>query len=333
MDMFEQILALTEDRTVRMALALAAVILLILIVATIYRRIARRGLSLKRGRVARLAILEAIPIDQRRRLILLRRDNTEHLVMIGGPTDLVVEEGIHRQARQPANKRPAPERAAPDRAMPDRIAPESTAPERTPPDRPKSDPAEVPRIPIGAPIGVTTGSPADVPKPVSTIPEVTHTPAPAPSTAPKPPTAPVTPITPVIPAAIIADSVLPDSGSTTAAASEPVATMAAPADPVAAVPVEPLEAASDEDPQIADMERKLQDALKAPASGEAETPAEDETTEDLDMPDIDSSLEAAIANAVASDAAELPSDQPGENDSASLSERLENINTGKLPSG
>ena len=44
----------------------------------------------------RLAIIDAAVIDGRRRLVLVRRDNIEHLVMIGGPTDIVVESNIVR---------------------------------------------------------------------------------------------------------------------------------------------------------------------------------------------------------------------------------------------
>ncbi len=42
----------------------------------------------------RLAVLEQASVDGRRRLILIRRDNVEHLIMTGGPVDLVVETGI-----------------------------------------------------------------------------------------------------------------------------------------------------------------------------------------------------------------------------------------------
>jgi flagellar protein FliO/FliZ len=42
----------------------------------------------------RLQVIEQASVDGRRRLILIRRDNVEHLVMTGGPVDLVVETGI-----------------------------------------------------------------------------------------------------------------------------------------------------------------------------------------------------------------------------------------------
>lgn len=47
-----------------------------------------------RNRQPRLQVLDAAAVDTRRRIVLIRRDNVEHLVMIGGPTDIVIESGI-----------------------------------------------------------------------------------------------------------------------------------------------------------------------------------------------------------------------------------------------
>lgn len=44
--------------------------------------------------VKRLEVTDHASVDGRRRLILVRRDNVEHLIMIGGPVDVVVETGI-----------------------------------------------------------------------------------------------------------------------------------------------------------------------------------------------------------------------------------------------
>jgi len=49
-----------------------------------------------RGRQPRLAVIDYASVDNRRRLILVRRDNVEHLLMIGGPSDIVVETNIVR---------------------------------------------------------------------------------------------------------------------------------------------------------------------------------------------------------------------------------------------
>lgn len=42
----------------------------------------------------RLGISEQATLDSRRRLVLIRRDNVEHLIMTGGPVDVVIETGI-----------------------------------------------------------------------------------------------------------------------------------------------------------------------------------------------------------------------------------------------
>ena len=42
----------------------------------------------------RLGVSEQANIDGRRKLLLVRRDDVEHLLMIGGPVDIVIEENI-----------------------------------------------------------------------------------------------------------------------------------------------------------------------------------------------------------------------------------------------
>jgi len=42
----------------------------------------------------RLGLVESTAIDGRRRLLLIRRDNVEHLILTGGPIDMVIETGI-----------------------------------------------------------------------------------------------------------------------------------------------------------------------------------------------------------------------------------------------
>ena len=64
----------------------------------------RLGATAKGGRLPRLAVIDAAAVDNRRRLVLVRRDNVEHLLMIGGPTDIVVEPNIVRAA--PAREAP-----------------------------------------------------------------------------------------------------------------------------------------------------------------------------------------------------------------------------------
>jgi flagellar biogenesis protein FliO len=54
------------------------------------------GTFISGGRNAqpRLAVQDATPVDSHRRLVLVRRDDVEHLLLIGGNTDIVVEQNI-----------------------------------------------------------------------------------------------------------------------------------------------------------------------------------------------------------------------------------------------
>lgn len=80
--------------------AFIVVLALIGAAAWLVRRFAgnRLGATAKGGRLPRLAVIDATAVDGRRRLVLVRRDNVEHLLMIGGPTDIVVEPNIVRAA-------------------------------------------------------------------------------------------------------------------------------------------------------------------------------------------------------------------------------------------
>src|SRR5947208_13783862 len=101
--------------------AFVAVLALIGLAAWLVRRFAgnRLGANTSRGRMPRLAVIDAAAVDGRRRLVLVRRDNIEHLLMIGGPSDIVVETNIVRAmpARDQIPQRP------PGAEPPPRIAP------------------------------------------------------------------------------------------------------------------------------------------------------------------------------------------------------------------
>src|SRR5258708_15825835 len=60
------------------------------------------------GRQPRLAVIDGAAVDARRRLILIKRDNVEHLLMIGGPTDIVVESNIGRAGPIAVSRDPRP---------------------------------------------------------------------------------------------------------------------------------------------------------------------------------------------------------------------------------
>src|SRR5438876_1909746 len=102
--------------------AFVAVLALIGVAAWLVRRFAgnRLGANPNRGRMPRLAVIDAAAVDGRRRLVLVRRDNIEHLLMIGGPTDIVVEPNIVRAmpARDQIAQRPGVGAEPPPRLPP-----------------------------------------------------------------------------------------------------------------------------------------------------------------------------------------------------------------------
>tara|TARA_R100001129_G_scaffold106759_7_gene73052 strand:- start:915 stop:1265 length:351 start_codon:yes stop_codon:yes gene_type:complete len=80
----------------RFILALIFVIGLIALLAAMARR-AGWGFpaaAIKRASNRRLGVVEVTPLDGRRRLILVRRDDTEHLLLVGPTSELLIETGI-----------------------------------------------------------------------------------------------------------------------------------------------------------------------------------------------------------------------------------------------
>jgi hypothetical protein len=107
--MFETLFGSELPLAARFFIAFMVVLALIGVTAWLVRRFGANRLGASaRGRQPRLAVIDAATVDGRRRLVLIRRDNIEHLLMIGGPTDLVVEPNIVRAvgsrevAREPA---------------------------------------------------------------------------------------------------------------------------------------------------------------------------------------------------------------------------------------
>lgn len=51
----------------------------------------------------RIEVVEYANLDGKRKLVLIRRDDVEHLIMTGGPVDVVVETGIGEQPKRAAD--------------------------------------------------------------------------------------------------------------------------------------------------------------------------------------------------------------------------------------
>ncbi|UXS09015.1 flagellar biosynthesis protein FliO [Agrobacterium tumefaciens] len=182
-----------------------------------------------RNRQPRLQVLDATAVDARRRLVLVRRDNVEHLVMIGGPTDIVIESGIGaipivrdvqepelkalprqeseqkrseptiQQERRPALPQQQPVAAAAPVSVPEEPA---RQPQRPEPPAPAPRPA-----PVAAAAAQVPPRPSTPPQPVST-PVTAREPAP-PARQAAPERETVRPTPPPIPVAAATAAVLP----------------------------------------------------------------------------------------------------------------------------
>jgi len=99
------------DLYLRFALALILVLGLIALLAWLLRRF---GMGVKMTKGRRLGVTEVQMLGPRHRLMLIRRDDVEHLVIVGPASETVVESGIKRPASEQsfavalANEQPKP---------------------------------------------------------------------------------------------------------------------------------------------------------------------------------------------------------------------------------
>jgi len=137
-EMLEPIFGASGAIVAQFVITLAVVLALVAVVVWLVRRYAAGGLGpTSRSRLPRLAIVDAMAVDNRRKLVLVRRDNVEHLILIGGPADLVVEPGILRsRSTVSTSPRPATGMAAP--------APKPAAKAAPPPPAPVAPPVATP---------------------------------------------------------------------------------------------------------------------------------------------------------------------------------------------
>src|SRR5579863_3894684 len=136
---------LADNRVLQIGFLAACGIAALIVLAILYRLAFARRLRVPGGRTRqpRLGLVDAFSLDGQRQLVLVRRDNVEHLVMIGGPTDVVVESQIIRV--QPQAQPQAPPREK-----------EAAAPS-APPPAPK--PAAAPVVAEAPPAKVDTPTP------------------------------------------------------------------------------------------------------------------------------------------------------------------------------
>lgn len=154
----------TAGPIVSLVVSIILIVIAVFVLIWLVRMLLSGRFSLRHNPDLRLQVVDATAIDNRRKLVLVRRDNVEHLIVIGGQNDLVVESGIgapvsteqrapQRTVAQPSETRaPAPARPA-KRPVADRPAPtraDIAMPTPTPappkPAQPAARPAEVASI-------------------------------------------------------------------------------------------------------------------------------------------------------------------------------------------
>ncbi|WP_160115704.1 flagellar biosynthetic protein FliO [Bosea lathyri] len=148
--------------TAQKVLVASVVILVLLILLGLFvrqikgGRLRLRGQGSGRTRQPRLGVVDTHDLDRQRQLVLIRRDNVEHLIMIGGASDVVVETNILRSGAR-ATMPMQTDLQAPDRPLPF----ESLVPTAEPT---RLDLIEEPRrAPPSAPIAVTPPAPEMLP--------------------------------------------------------------------------------------------------------------------------------------------------------------------------
>ena len=190
---------LMSSKAAMIGLAVVAFLVAALLVLVLVRMLFGGRLRMPGGRArqARLGIVDAFDLDRQRQLIIVRRDNTEHLIMIGGPNDLLIESEIVRvEARdfRDARREKTPEAAFP--AAPGFTDARVPAP-FTPVERPDGKVAEDPLLPMPlpqtAPAEPQAGAPTVEPPPPArtpTFPLPPRRPPPTPERKPVPPKLP-----------------------------------------------------------------------------------------------------------------------------------------------
>ena len=114
--------------------ALAVVVVGIVLVLWLLKLLFKASGNVGRGRNRRLSVVDSLPLDPKRQLLIIRRDNVEHLILTGGTHDVVIETGIVVEAVPAAQmtRRPVPMVAARKPAPPARAPMPTTAPAASP---------------------------------------------------------------------------------------------------------------------------------------------------------------------------------------------------------
>ena len=194
-------LPFADNRVIQTGFLAACGIAALIVLAILYRFAFAHRLRVPGGRTRqpRLGLVDAFSLDGQRQLVLVRRDNVEHLVMIGGPNDVLVELQINRALTQARDNNQASPLLAPGASARRTETPLAAAPvvAEAPPSK-VAAPAAAPAAPAPAAPKAPPSAPAVAPKapappPPAAAPPALAPKAPAPVLAPSPPTKPIEP--------------------------------------------------------------------------------------------------------------------------------------------
>lgn len=97
MNLLNDIFGTELNGGIKLLIVFAVLLVVLLLVVWLVRIVFGNNVSrMASNRQRRLAVTDAAIVDNKRRLILVRRDNVEHLVLIGGKSDVLLESNISR---------------------------------------------------------------------------------------------------------------------------------------------------------------------------------------------------------------------------------------------
>ena len=89
----------------RLVMALGVVLLLMGALTLIMKKLGlSTNSSIKSGNKRRLKVIESLPLDARRRLVIVQCDDKEHLVILGSNSECVVDSDIDSHTPLPPKK-------------------------------------------------------------------------------------------------------------------------------------------------------------------------------------------------------------------------------------
>ena len=173
-------LPFADNRVLQIGFLAACGIAALIVLAIVYRLTFAHRLRVPGGRTRqpRLGLVDAFSLDGQRQLVLVRRDNVEHLVMIGGPNDVLVESQINRAVASARESNQASSLLGPSAPV-----------RRTEAALAASAAAEAPKVAAKAPASAPVPAPA-ASTAATAAPPIPKAPAPAPAQASIPAQAP-----------------------------------------------------------------------------------------------------------------------------------------------